>query len=182
MEFDGAVKSTATPIRLSLLCKKRWSKREAGAGVWDSCAECATSVAVKYRVVARTLHEINRVRAITSIHVALAASRNCLSISSVVNPVPMPAVVLLLPIAGIRNLCHKRSHFCKGKLVRRQGDQSPPARPLGADQKGPCIVAVGMRIKNFLRVPDAAIPTEHPAETARCWLPGSHGVSSFPGD
>lgn len=61
---------------------------------------------IKNRVVAGTLHEIYRISAIGTVRVTLATARNGLAIFGIVNPIPVTAVVLLLPITRICDLSH----------------------------------------------------------------------------
>lgn len=64
---------------------------------------------VKHWVVCRCFHQSDRVCAIGTVDVALAASGNGLAILGVVDPIPVTTVVLLLPITRIRNFSHNYS-------------------------------------------------------------------------
>lgn len=66
---------------------------------------CA-SLSVENRRGSRALHDLDRVRAVAASNVTLAASGNSLGVTGVVNPVPLPRIVFLLPVAWICNVCH----------------------------------------------------------------------------
>jgi hypothetical protein len=55
--------------------------------------------------------EIDRMLAIGSIHVALAAPGDFFAILRVVNPIPLTALIFFLPITGVCNFSHKCDVF-----------------------------------------------------------------------
>ena len=61
------------------------------------------SLRIEHGAIAGPLHDIDRTLAVGTIDVAFAATGNRFPVRRVINPVPVTTIVLLLPIAGIRN-------------------------------------------------------------------------------
>lgn len=56
------------------------------------------------------MHQLNRVRAVTAVHITFATTGNSFSVLRVIDPIPTSSLIFLLPVTWIGD-CHNNSPF-----------------------------------------------------------------------